>query len=48
MIVRPGPYICAEWEFGGKTAHYLGPFGGLGEEETDHYLSLGRGGQEMI
>ena len=40
-IVRPGPYICAEWEFGGLPAWLLNykdmemVIGRLAMEETD-------------
>ncbi|MDR1409944.1 MAG: beta-galactosidase [Oscillospiraceae bacterium] len=38
-IVRPGPYICAEWEFGGMPAWLLAEDGLLLRCSEPHYLA---------
>ena len=37
VLLRPGPYICAEWDFGGLPARLLGVYGLVIREANSLY-----------
>ncbi|KAJ8940329.1 hypothetical protein NQ318_014405 [Aromia moschata] len=39
-LVRPGPYICAEWEFGGLPSWILRNTSSVRNSKDDNYLSI--------
>jgi len=35
VLFRPGPYVCAEWDFGGLPARFLNPSSGVKIRQND-------------
>ena len=39
VLFRPGPYVCAEWDFGGMPARLLGIEGLVIRANNDLFLA---------